>query len=66
MNLVQFIISFYTTLLKLVTNTNIPLHSGFPLDGSCPPLTVEEHRFSEILDRPLEITGTSWGHTAAL
>lgn len=30
---------------------------AFPLDGSCPPLSVEEHRFSDILDRPLEITG---------
>ncbi|XP_037549456.1 collagen alpha-1(XIX) chain [Nematolebias whitei] len=26
-------------------------------DGSCPPLTVEDHRFSDSLDRPLEITG---------
>ncbi|KAA8583904.1 hypothetical protein FQN60_015112, partial [Etheostoma spectabile] len=25
--------------------------------GSCPPLSVEEHRFSDILDRPLEIKG---------
>lgn len=33
------------------------LLSGFPLDDSCPPLTVEDHRFSDILDRPLEITG---------
>lgn len=33
------------------------LLGGFPLDGSCPPLSVEEHRFSDILDRPLEITG---------
>ncbi|KAK5853893.1 hypothetical protein PBY51_015012 [Eleginops maclovinus] len=26
-------------------------------DGSCPPLSVEEHRFSDVLDRPLDITG---------
>uniref|UniRef100_A0A3Q3BGL8 Thrombospondin-like N-terminal domain-containing protein n=1 Tax=Kryptolebias marmoratus TaxID=37003 RepID=A0A3Q3BGL8_KRYMA len=26
-------------------------------DGLCPPLTVEDHRFSDSLDRPLEITG---------
>lgn len=31
---------------------------GFCPDGSCPPLTVEDHRFSDSLDRPLEITGT--------
>uniref|UniRef100_A0A3P8SZ91 Collagen alpha-1(XVI) chain n=1 Tax=Amphiprion percula TaxID=161767 RepID=A0A3P8SZ91_AMPPE len=33
------------------------LLGDFPLDGSCPSLTVEEHRFKDILDRPLEITG---------
>lgn len=27
-------------------------------DGLCPGLTVEDHRFSDSLDRPLEITGT--------
>ncbi|CAG6017449.1 unnamed protein product, partial [Menidia menidia] len=26
-------------------------------DGSCPSMNVEEHRFSDVLDRPLEITG---------
>ncbi|KAF3842202.1 hypothetical protein F7725_024153 [Dissostichus mawsoni] len=26
-------------------------------DGSCPPLSVEEHRFTDVLDRPLDITG---------
>lgn len=31
---------------------------GFLLDGPCPPLSVEDQRFSDILDRPLEITGT--------
>uniref|UniRef100_A0A3B5A8E3 Collagen alpha-1(XVI) chain n=1 Tax=Stegastes partitus TaxID=144197 RepID=A0A3B5A8E3_9TELE len=29
----------------------------FPIDGSCPALTVEEHRFKDVLDRPLQITG---------
>lgn len=28
------------------------------LDGSCPPLSVEDYRFSDVLDRPLDITGT--------
>uniref|UniRef100_H2M3G7 Thrombospondin-like N-terminal domain-containing protein n=1 Tax=Oryzias latipes TaxID=8090 RepID=H2M3G7_ORYLA len=26
-------------------------------DGSCPPLSVEDYRFSDVLDRPLDITG---------
>uniref|UniRef100_A0A3P8V4J6 Collagen alpha-1(XVI) chain n=1 Tax=Cynoglossus semilaevis TaxID=244447 RepID=A0A3P8V4J6_CYNSE len=26
-------------------------------DDSCPPLSVEDHRFSDALDRPLQITG---------
>ncbi|KAI4812807.1 hypothetical protein KUCAC02_024175, partial [Chaenocephalus aceratus] len=26
-------------------------------DDSCPPLSVEEHRFTDVLDRPLDITG---------
>uniref|UniRef100_A0AAQ4S784 Collagen type XIX alpha 1 chain n=1 Tax=Gasterosteus aculeatus aculeatus TaxID=481459 RepID=A0AAQ4S784_GASAC len=26
-------------------------------DGSCPPLSVEDHMFSDVLDRPLDITG---------
>lgn len=38
----------------------------FPLDGSCPPLSVEERRFSDVLDRPLEITGRYRMNTVAL
>uniref|UniRef100_A0A3Q3NI27 Collagen alpha-1(XVI) chain n=1 Tax=Mastacembelus armatus TaxID=205130 RepID=A0A3Q3NI27_9TELE len=45
----------------LWTINTIPCTFGMavsePTDGSCPPLSVEEHRFSEVLDRPLEITG---------
>uniref|UniRef100_A0A3B4YBU5 Collagen alpha-1(XVI) chain n=1 Tax=Seriola lalandi dorsalis TaxID=1841481 RepID=A0A3B4YBU5_SERLL len=45
----------------LWTLNSIPCTFGMALgeqtDGSCPPLSVEEHRFSDILDRPLEITG---------
>lgn len=33
--------------------TNLP----FSPDGYCPPLDVEEHRFSDTLEHPLEITG---------
>lgn len=39
---------------------------GFPLDGSCPPLSVEDYRFSDVLDRPLEITGKFERNTSAL
>ncbi|KAK9541680.1 hypothetical protein VZT92_001704 [Zoarces viviparus] len=39
----------------------IPCTLGMALsertDGSCPPLSVEDHMFSDVLDRPLEITG---------
>uniref|UniRef100_A0A8P4KNN1 Collagen type XIX alpha 1 chain n=1 Tax=Dicentrarchus labrax TaxID=13489 RepID=A0A8P4KNN1_DICLA len=45
----------------LWTVNSIPCTFGMAVsertDGSCPPLTVEEYRFSDILDRPLEITG---------
>uniref|UniRef100_A0A4W6EFW2 Thrombospondin-like N-terminal domain-containing protein n=1 Tax=Lates calcarifer TaxID=8187 RepID=A0A4W6EFW2_LATCA len=45
----------------LWTLNSIPCTFGMAVgeqtDGSCPLLNVEEHRFSDILDRPLEITG---------
>uniref|UniRef100_A0A8C3A9I5 Collagen alpha-1(XVI) chain n=1 Tax=Cyclopterus lumpus TaxID=8103 RepID=A0A8C3A9I5_CYCLU len=45
----------------LWTVTFIPCTFGMAVsartDGSCPPLSVEEHMFSDVLDRPLEITG---------
>ncbi|XP_039857455.1 collagen alpha-1(XIX) chain isoform X3 [Simochromis diagramma] len=45
----------------LWTLNSIPCALGMAVseqsDGSCPPLSVEERRFSDVLDRPLEITG---------
>uniref|UniRef100_A0A8D3A1U9 Thrombospondin-like N-terminal domain-containing protein n=1 Tax=Scophthalmus maximus TaxID=52904 RepID=A0A8D3A1U9_SCOMX len=45
----------------LWTLNSLPCTFGMALseqtDGSCPLLSVEEHRFSDVLDRPLEITG---------
>uniref|UniRef100_A0A3Q3ISU0 Thrombospondin-like N-terminal domain-containing protein n=2 Tax=Monopterus albus TaxID=43700 RepID=A0A3Q3ISU0_MONAL len=45
----------------LWTVNSIPCSFGMAVseqtDGSCPLLSVEEHRFSDVLDRPLEITG---------
>lgn len=49
--MIQFIIPFAI----IPSKTNFFL--VFPLDGSCPRLTVEDHRFSDVLDRPLELTG---------
>lgn len=49
--MIQFIIRFAI----IPSKTNFFL--VFPLDGSCPRLTVEDHRFSDVLDRPLELTG---------
>ncbi|XP_078145044.1 collagen alpha-1(XIX) chain-like [Centroberyx gerrardi] len=45
----------------LWTVNSIPCTFGMAVnertDNSCPPLTVEDRRFSDSLDRPLEITG---------
>uniref|UniRef100_A0A665X849 Thrombospondin-like N-terminal domain-containing protein n=2 Tax=Echeneis naucrates TaxID=173247 RepID=A0A665X849_ECHNA len=45
----------------LWTLNSIPCSFGMAVgeqtDGPCPPLSVEDRRFSDILDRPLEITG---------
>jgi len=54
---IDLIISFQEKTTTFGSTQTISL-VGFPLDGSCPPINVEERRFSDVLDRPLEITGT--------
>ncbi|XP_029962428.1 collagen alpha-1(XIX) chain [Salarias fasciatus] len=53
--LLRWTAAFIWTVLSLPCTLGMAVSEQ--TDGSCPSLSVEEHRFSEVLDRPLDITG---------